>query len=104
MNYYILRDDMAAKGRWFLGQFRWRNNWFFVELPPEFMEPCTYDVELMQKGTPLDLTIAEVSGGVPVLSEKAAASLQGIEDIDKPYSFVVLEPVKIDGNLQGRFL
>ena len=101
MKYYLLRDDMwvAERGdRWIFDCFKYQTenaNSEFVDPPPEYMEPCTYPIDLHQDGQPTDFSSTMDPGNIPILSEKAKSALAGLPEVDEPYFHVVLEPVKI---------
>lgn len=93
MKYYLLSDDINFSKRWYLGDVRHIENWLFVEPPLEFMEPCTYTIDVFQDGNQMDYT--EANGSVPILSHAVKKALEGIPEIDEPYSNVVIEPMVI---------
>lgn len=96
MKYYLLREDVQFSERWYLGDIKHCNNWLFINPPAEYMEPCTYTLEVLDEGVNLDFSLAGYAS-VPILSEKAKDALIGIPDVDEPYMNVVLEPVTVAG-------
>ncbi|CAI8817198.1 MULTISPECIES: imm11 family protein [Pseudomonas] len=96
MKYYLLREDVQFPERWYLGDIKHCNNWLFIDPPSEYMEPCTYALEVLEEGVSLDFSLAGYAS-VPILSEKARDALVGIPDVDEPYMNVVLEPVTVAG-------
>ena len=96
MKYFLLRDDIDFRNRWYLGDIRHVDNWGFICPTPFFMEPSLYTLDVFQTGDPMDFTLTEAYG-VPILSQKAKDSLSGLPEIDEPYYHTVLEPVKIEG-------
>ncbi|WP_440784717.1 hypothetical protein ACTACU_01135 [Pseudomonas syringae] len=103
MKYYLLREDTSLSNRWYLGDIKHCNNWFFTDPPAEYMEPCTYEVETQSYGIALDFSLAGYAS-VPILSEKAKKSLVGISDFDEPFRNVVLEHAKIAGHQDGFYV
>lgn len=96
MKYYLLREDVQFPGRWYLGDIKHCNNWLFIDPPAEYMESCTYALEVLEEGVNLDFSLAGYAS-VPILSKKAKDALAGIPDVDEPYMNVVLEPVTVAG-------
>jgi hypothetical protein len=101
MKYYLMREDTNIPNRWYLGDIKHCDNWLFTDPPVEYMEPCTYEIEMQSNGVDLDFSLAGYAS-VPILSHKAKDSLIGIFDFDEPFRHVVLEPAKIAGR-QERF-
>ncbi|WP_082428731.1 imm11 family protein, partial [Pseudomonas syringae pv. coryli] len=89
--------------RWYLGGIKHCNNWFFTDPPVEYMEPCTYEVEMQSDGIALDFSLAGYAS-VPVVSDKVKKSLVGISDFDESFRNVVLEPAKIAGHQDGFYV
>lgn len=71
-------------------------NFEFVEPPLEYMEPCTYPIDLHRDGRETDFSFTMDAGNIPILSKKAKSALIGLPEVDEPYHHVVLEPVKIE--------
>ncbi len=94
MKFFLLRDDINFKQRWYLGSIKYVNNWFFIEPPVEFMEPCTYEIEIYREGKTMDFTNIESSGAPPVVSKKFVDSVKGFKEISKPYCGTVFQPLK----------
>ncbi|WP_046269472.1 imm11 family protein [Pseudomonas syringae] len=103
MKYYLLREDTDVYNRWYLGGIKHCNNWFFTDPPVEYMEPCTYEVEMQSDGVALDFSLAGYAS-VPIVSDKIKKSLVGISDFDEPFRNVVLEPAKIAGHQDGFYV
>ncbi|MHA3916281.1 imm11 family protein [Halovulum sp. GXIMD14793] len=102
MKYYLLRDDMwldQSAERWVFDCFKYetdRANFEFVDPPVEYMEPCTYPIDLHRDGVPTDFSFTMDSGNIPILSRTAVGALSGLAEVDEPYHHVVFEPVKIE--------
>ena len=105
MNYYLLKDDMWDDGsseRWIFNNIKYGrggSNYDFIDPPVEYMEPCTYPVDLYRDGASTDFSFTMDSGNIPILSEKARTALLGLPEVDEPYKNVVLEPVIIDNKI-----
>lgn len=103
MRYYLLRDDIEFPNRWYLGDVHHVDNWLFSDPPNEFMEPCTYTIDIYRDGSEMDYTVSETYN-VPIVSEKFKSAISGIEEVDKPYHHVVIEPVNIkDRDLNEKY-
>lgn len=102
MKYYLLRDDMwldESADRWVFDRLKYetdKGNLEFVDPPLEYMEPCTYPIDLHRAGRETDFSFTMDSGNIPILSKKAKSALDGLREVDEPYHHVVLEPVKIE--------
>ncbi|WP_371875300.1 imm11 family protein [Pseudomonas tolaasii] len=94
MRYYWLRPQFAMPGKWVLGNIGHVDNWLFRHPPAEFMEPCTYTLDVLHDGAERDYSVAGYAS-VPVLSKRAYEALAGLPEVDEPYHHVVLEPVRI---------
>lgn len=95
MNYYLMWQDVAIKGKWILGDIGYVNNWKFIDPPVNFMEPGSYSSKVRFDGAEVDYSLAGYAS-VPVLSEKAVISLMGLSEIDEPYRNVVFAPLEIE--------
>lgn len=96
MKYYLLRQDVAIRDKWVLGDVKYVNNWHFSDPPVSFMEPGNYSLVVRFDGVEVDYSLAGYAS-VPVLSEKAFGSLVGLPEVDEPYRNVVFEAVQIEG-------
>lgn len=96
MKYYLLRQDLSLFENWVLGDVRHVDNWNFSNPPVNFMEPCSYTLDVRFDGIEVDYSLAGYAS-VPVLSERARNSLVGLSEVDQPYHNVVFEPVDIEG-------
>lgn len=105
MKFFLLRDDMwleKSSRRWMFGRFKHETvkaNFEFVDPPVEYMEPCTYPIDLFRDGLQTDFSFTMDAGNIPILSEKARSALLGLPEIDEPYCHVVLEPIRIENKL-----
>jgi len=91
MTYYLLKDDMwleESSDRWIFDRFKYasdRGNIEFIDPPIEYMEPCTYSIDLYRKGRETDFSFTMDSGNIPIVSKKVTSSLKGLNEIDEPY-------------------
>lgn len=102
MKFFLLRDDMwleQSSKRWIFDRFKHETkkaNFEFVDPPVEYMEPCTYPIDLHRDGLQTDFSFTLDSGNIPILSDRAKNALSGLPEIDEPYHHVVLEPIRIE--------
>ena len=105
MRYYLLQDNMwldESVNRWIFDSFKYptdKANMEFVDPPVEYMEPCTYSIDLYRDGKTTDFSFTMDSGNIPILSEKAKNALSGLSEVEEPYKHVVIEPIKIDNKI-----
>ena len=84
MKYYLLRDDMwldESADRWIFDRLKYetdKGNLEFVDPPLEYMEPCTYPIDLHRAGRETDFSFTMDSGNIPILSKKAKSALDGL--------------------------
>lgn len=102
MKYYLLRDDMwqdSSSNRWIFDHLKYptnTGNFEFIDPPVEYMEPCTYPIDIFRDGFETDFSFTMDAGNIPILSQKAKDALTGLAEVDELYSHVVLEPVSIE--------
>ena len=110
MKYYLLQDDMwldESSKKWIFDHFKYATDKIireFVNPPAEYMEPCTYPIDLFRDGVETDFSFTMDHGNIPILSEKAKDALAGLPEIEKPCRHVVIEPIRIDNkNVRGNY-
>ncbi len=102
MRYYLLQDDMwfeESSKRWMFDCLKHatdKANLEFIDPPVEYMEPCTYPIDLHRDGVETDFSFTMDSGNIPILSDKAKNALAGLPEIEELYRHVVIEPIRID--------
>lgn len=94
MKYYRLRDDINFSSRWYLGDVQHVDNWLYRNPPVDFMEPGRGSLEIYQDGKEMDFTLTE-RYAVPIISGDFVEALSGLDEVDKPYHYVVFNEVEI---------